>query len=119
MRFEKYLFAIENVPLPVPVTFRQAGIFLISLASVVVLGQLPLIGEFIKAFALVTYIGIPWAATWYLTKTNIDGKPPLMFVYDLISYQFTKGIYNRYEKIETPTEYEYTTPITCRKGEKK
>lgn len=119
MRFDKYLFALEDIPLPVPVTYRQIGIFSFSLGAMVILGQIPIVENLIngKLFIL-SYIGFPIFATWYFTKTNIDGKPPMTFVIDWIAYQFTKGKFNRYERIEKASKYKYTTAITFRKGEK-
>lgn len=119
MRFEKYLFSIEDVRLPFPATYRQIGIFLSTMGIVWVLGQLPLLSTLINGkFIVVSYLVVPWAAMWYFTKMNIDGKPPLIFVIDMISYQFSKGTYSRYKRLEKPDQYKYTTPITYRKGEK-
>lgn len=119
MRFEKYLFAIEDIRLPVPVTLRQVGIFFTTLGVVWVLGRLPILGGIINGPLLVlSYLAVPIASMIFFTKANIDGKPPFAFILSMLYHQFTKGIYHRYKRMDKPAKYKYSTPITYRKEEK-
>lgn len=113
MRYDKILFAIQDLELPVPVTYRQIGFFFGTLAFMMIFVHLPGLG-FLQSSWLINYIGIPIAATWFFTKFKLDGKMPLLYIYDYLRFKLFGGIYNRYEKVDTPDKYQYASVITYR-----
>lgn len=115
MRYDKILFALLDVELPFPVTFRQIGFFFSSILGMFIVSHLPGLG-FLQSYMLITYGLIPVALTLFFTKFKLDGKPPYIFILDYFLYQMKTGVFNRYEKIEEPDEYRYTSKITYRKG---
>ncbi|SRR6476620_4846968 len=113
MRYDKILFAIQDLELPFPVTYRQIGFFFGTLLFMILFVHLPGLG-FLESSWLINYVAIPIAATWFFTKFKLDGKAPLRYIHDYIRFKLMMGIYNRYEKIDTPDQYKYTTVVTYR-----
>ena len=115
MRFEKMLFAIQDVKLPIPMTQRQIIIFGGSCLALIIFINLPGL-RFMKQYWLIDAV-IPIAITWFLTKFKFDGKMPHIYARDYLLYKLSSGIYNRYEKVEKPAKYRYKGVVTYRKGE--
>ena len=117
LRVERWMFSILDVKLPFPVSFRQAGFFFLGLVIMGFFTLLPVIGSFVKSGWLVSYIIFPCLITYYLDKSKLDGKPPLIYLIDRFTYTFQKGHYNRYERIEKLGKSKFTGAIGFRKGE--
>lgn len=113
MRYEKILFAIQDLELPFPVTYRQIGFFFTSLAAMFLIIHLPGLG-FLQSSWLINYIAIPCGLTWFFTKFKLDGKSPHRYIWDYFMFKQSAGIYNRYQKADTPDKYEYKTVVTYR-----
>lgn len=113
MRYEKILFAIQDLELPFPVTYRQIGFFFTSFAAMFLISRLPGLG-FMKSAWLIYYIAIPGAITWFLTRFKLDGKSPHRYIWDLFLFKQSAGTYNRYEKTDKAEIYKYNTVITYR-----
>lgn len=81
---DKVIYAINDFRLPFPVTFNQMTWFVISLLVVMLLGNLPPL-SFIDG-ALLKYVGIPIALTWFMSKKSFDGKKPYGFLKSVLGY---------------------------------
>lgn len=81
---EKVLYAINDLQLPFPITFTQMTWFVVSLLAVILFGNVPplsLIGG-----ALLKYVGLPAALTWFMSQKTFDGKKPYGFLKSILSY---------------------------------
>lgn len=116
MRYEKVLFAIQDLELPFPVTYRQIGFFLTSLATMAIIVHLPGL-QFLQSLWLLNYLAIPIGLTWFFTKFKLDGKSPHRYIWDYYQFKSSAGIYSRYEKAEKPAKYQYSSIVTYRKGD--
>lgn len=81
---DKVIYAINDFKLPFPVTFNQMTWFVISLLVVMVLGNIPPLS--LIDGALLKYVGIPLALTWFMSKKSFDGKKPYGFLKSVIAY---------------------------------
>lgn len=73
------IFRIQNwrIPLPNGLELRLLGYWLVCLASVAVLGRLPLLGAPIAAAPpSLRLLALPIAAAWALSRWEIDGRAP-------------------------------------------
>lgn len=83
---DKVIYAINDFKLPFPVTFNQMTWFVLSLLAVMLLGNLPPL-SFIDG-ALLKYVGVPLALTWFMSKKSFDGKKPYGFLKSVIAYYY-------------------------------
>lgn len=81
---DKVIYAINDFRLPFPVTFNQMTWFVLSLLTVMLLGNLPPL-SWIDG-ALLKYVGVPLALTWFMSKKSFDGKKPYGFLKSVIAY---------------------------------
>ena len=81
---DKVIYAINDFRLPFPVTFNQMTWFVLSLMLMMLLGNLPPL-SFIDG-ALLKYVGMPLALTWFMSKKSFDGKKPYGFLKSVLSY---------------------------------
>ena len=81
---EKVIYAINDFKLPFPVTFSQLAWFVISLLTVMLLGELPPFS--LIEGALLKYVGIPVGLTWFMSQKTFDGKKPFSFLKSIIAY---------------------------------
>ena len=81
---EKVIYAINDFKLPFPVTFSQMAWFVISLLTVMLLGELPPFS--LIEGALLKYVGIPVGLTWFMSQKTFDGKKPFSFLKSIIAY---------------------------------
>lgn len=116
LRYERILFAILDLELPFPVTYRQIGFFFTSLGGIFLLVHMPIF-NLMKSWWLINYIFFPFCLTWFFTKFKLDGKSPHQYIWDYIWFKQSAGIYNRYEKAEKPANYQYKTVVTYRREE--
>lgn len=87
---EKVIYAINDFRLPFPVTFNQMTWFVLSLLVVMLLGNLPPLS--LIDGALLKYVGIPVALTWFMSKKSFDGKKPYGFLKSVVTYYFRPKI---------------------------
>jgi hypothetical protein len=95
---ERVIYQIERVRLPFPVTFRQVGVFVIALLSMILLSRAPLI-EMLSP--VLRYAVIPGALTWFLTNQRLDGKPPLRWLQSMVRHAFGPKRLNRLAPMPT------------------
>ncbi|MGX7173535.1 conjugal transfer protein [Enterococcus ratti] len=81
---EKVLYAINDLQLPFPITFTQMTWFVVSLLVVILFGNVPPL-SFIDG-ALLKYVGLPAALTWFMSQKTFDGKKPYGFLKSILSY---------------------------------
>ena len=81
---DKVIYAINDFKLPFPVTFNQMTWFVLSLLAVMLLGNLPPLS--LIDGALLKYVGLPLALTWFMSKKSFDGKKPYGFLTSVMAY---------------------------------
>lgn len=81
---DKVIYAINDFQLPFPVTFNQMTWFVISLLAVMLLGNIPPLS--LIDGALLKYVGVPLALTWFMSKKSFDGKKPNGFFKSVAGY---------------------------------
>jgi hypothetical protein len=81
---EKVLYSINDFKLPFPITFTQMTWFVLSLFTVMLLGNIPPLSMINGAF--LKYFGIPMAITWFMCEKTFDGKKPYGFLKSAIAY---------------------------------
>lgn len=81
---EKVLYSINDFRLPFPISFTQMTWFIVSLFTVMLLGNLPPLSLIEGAF--LKYFGIPLALTWFMSQKTFDGKKPFGFLKSVIAY---------------------------------
>lgn len=81
---EKVIYAINDLQLPFPITFTQMTWFVVSLLAVILFGNIPPLS--LIDGALLKYLGIPVALTWFMSQKTFDGKKPYGFLKSIITY---------------------------------
>lgn len=89
---ERVIYQIERVRLPFPISFRQVGVFGVTLLFMALVSRIPLIGQLPP---LARYLGIPGLATWFLTKQRLDGKAPLRWLLSMLRFLLSSKRLNR------------------------
>lgn len=77
-RVDRRIYRVDRWALPVPggVPLRGAGYFAVALASVLVLGALPLVGGALEALtAPLRYVVVPLAVAVLAAQASPDGRP--------------------------------------------
>ncbi len=82
---EKVLYAINDMQLPIPVTFTQITWFVLTMFFVIIFSGIPPLS--LIDSALLKYVGIPITITWLMSKKSFDDKKPINFLKSVISYQ--------------------------------
>ncbi|MGT3055127.1 TcpE family conjugal transfer membrane protein, partial [Enterococcus gallinarum] len=75
---------LDQLNIPISVTFNQMAWFVLSLLFVIVFAHVPPLSMIEGAF--LKYLGIPVAVTWFMSQKTFDGKKPLGFLRSFISY---------------------------------
>ena len=81
---EKVIYAINDLQLPFPITFTQMTWFVVSLLAMRLFGNVPPLS--LIDGALLKYLGIPVALTWFMSQKTFDGKKPYGFLKSIITY---------------------------------
>lgn len=86
-KVEKILYGLEDVKLPFPLTFSQAGWLLGSeILIILFFSKIPPLCY--SDNFLLKYVAIPAGITWFMSKKTFDGKKPYSFLRSVISYFF-------------------------------
>lgn len=75
---EKVLYSINDLQLPVPVTFTQMSWFVLALLTVIVFGNVPPLS--LVHGALLKYVALPVGFAWLMSQKTFDGKKPFSFL---------------------------------------
>ncbi len=81
---EKVIYAINDMQLPIPVTFTQITWFVLTMFFVIIFSGIPPLS--LVDSTLSKYMGIPITITWLMSKKSFDGKKPISFLKSVISY---------------------------------
>lgn len=81
---EKVIYAINDMRLPFPITFSQMAWFVACELMVLALDDLPPLS--LIDGALLKYVGVPVAITWFMSQKTWDGKKPFRFVKSYAAY---------------------------------
>ena len=84
---EKVIYAINDLKLPVAITFNQMTWFVLTLFFVICFASIPPL-SFIEG-AFLKYLGIPGFMAWFMSQKSFDGKKPVGFIRSI--YQFYTG----------------------------
>jgi hypothetical protein len=115
-KIEKVLYGIQDIPLPLPVTYRQLGFFTLGFAMMWVLNLFPPFS--ILDLVLLEFVVIPALFAWYFTKQQLDGKAPHRFILRVIQFYFEPHVHNRYkEMISTKKPLKFDGKVAYRKIE--
>ncbi|EGO8087657.1 conjugal transfer protein [Enterococcus faecalis] len=108
---EKVIYAINDLQLPFPITFTQMTWFIVSLFLVILLGNLPPLSMIDGA--LLKYLGIPVALTWFMSQKTFDGKKPYGFLKSILTYLVKPKITyaGKPVKLQKQTLNEYITIV--------
>lgn len=83
--FERVLHTVENIKLPMPVTFSQigwaVGTFLVNLF---ILSKLPPLCD--CSNVIIKYFAFPVGVTWFMSKKTFDGKRPYSYLKSVLLY---------------------------------
>lgn len=96
--WERRIYKLERIRLPMPVTFRWIGAAIGSFFLVV----LPLnrfLLDHVLPWAPVRYAVLPILMANWLTKAKLDGKPPLAWVTSVVRYLFMRKRWARYKPL--------------------
>lgn len=96
-KIEKVLYGIQDITLPLPVTYRQLGFFTLGFTIVWVLNMFPPFS--ILDLVLLEFVVIPALFAWYFTKQQLDGKAPHRFILRVAQFYFEPHVHNRYKEI--------------------
>ena len=86
-KVEKVLYGIQDIPLPIPLTYKQIGFFSGGVFIVWILNQFPPFS--LLDLGLIEYIFLPGLFTWFFTKQLLDGKAPHRFFIRVIQYHLS------------------------------
>lgn len=81
---EKVIYAINDLPLPFPVTFSQMAWFVGSFFIILLFSSVPPLS--LIDSALVKYIALPVIITVFMSRKTFDGKKPYSFLKSAIAY---------------------------------
>ncbi|MGX1195941.1 conjugal transfer protein [Metabacillus sp. SLBN-84] len=109
-KVEKVLYGIQDIPLPIPLTYRQIGFFAGGVFVVWVLNHFPPLS--LLQLGLVEYLFLPGVFAWFFTKQLLDGKAPHRFFMSATRYFMSPHHMNRYKEVsdrKRPYQYEGKT----------
>lgn len=107
-RIEKTIYSIQDIRLPVPVTYRQMAFFVATLILMIILNQLPVIGWALNnvpiiSVEIIKYVAIPAAVAWFFTQKLMDGKKPHRFLWRYFEHRvLSPHRFSRYQELEVP-----------------
>jgi hypothetical protein len=112
-KVEKVLYGIQDIPLPIPLTYKQIGFFSGGVFIVWILNQFPPLS--LLDLSLVEYIFLPGFFTWFFTKQLLDGKAPHRFFIRVIQYHLSPHVRNRYKEVsDRKRPYKYVSSVGYR-----
>lgn len=112
-KVEKVLYGIQDIPLPIPMTYRQIGFFGGGVFIVWILNHFPPLS--LLDLDLIEYVFLPGLFAWFFTKQLLDGKAPHRFFLRVIQFHLSPRRYNRYKEVsENKKPYKYTSEVSYR-----
>ena len=113
-KFERKIYAIDDLKLPIPINPDEVVYFVIGLLiTIAILKVLP----FLNAVPfIVRYLAVPYGLMKFLTKKKFDGKLPHKFVIGYIDYMGLPKKIARFKSAEC-FKPGYFMPVVYRKQE--
>ena len=112
-KVEKVLYGIQDIPLPIPLTYRQIGFFAGGVMLVWLLNHFPPLS--LLHLGLIEYIFLPGLFAWFFTKQLLDGKAPHRFFIRVVQYHLSPRLQNRYKEVsDIKKPYKYSSKIGYR-----
>lgn len=112
-KVEKVLYGIQDIPLPIPLTYRQIGFFAGGFFLVWILNHFPPFS--LLDFGLVEYLFLPGLFAWFFTKQLLDGKAPHRFFTSVLQFQLSPHYRNRYQEVsDIKKPYKYSDKVGYR-----
>ncbi|MFI9225269.1 conjugal transfer protein [Peribacillus frigoritolerans] len=112
-KVEKVLYGIQDIPLPIPLTYRQIGFFGGGVLIVWLLNHIPPLS--LLDLGLIEYIFLPGLFAWFFTKQLLDGKAPHRFFIRAVQYHLSPHIQNRYKEVsDIKKPYKYSSKVGYR-----
>ncbi|GIN41493.1 TcpE family conjugal transfer membrane protein [Heyndrickxia oleronia] len=112
-KVEKVLYGIQDIPLPIPVTYRQIGFFGTGVFLIWCLNHFPPLS--ILDLGLIEYIFLPGLFAWFFTKQLLDGKAPHRFFIRVVQYYLSPHYHNRYKEVSDVNKpYKYSSKVGYR-----
>lgn len=110
--WERRIYRIEQIRLPMPVTFRWLGAVLGALVVTIPLNSLldPLL-----PWAPVRYVLLPILLANWLTKAKLDGKPPLAWVTGVVAYLFVPKRWTVHGPVKRQGRVKFTVRVLARR----
>ena len=110
---EKVLYGIQDIPLPIPLTYKQIGFFSGGVLVIWILNHFPPFS--LLDFGLIEYVFLPGLFTWFFTKQLLDGKAPHRFFIRAIHYHLSPHYLNRYKEVsDVKKPYKYESKVGYR-----
>jgi hypothetical protein len=112
---EKVLYGIQDIPLPIPLTYRQIGFFGTGIAVIWTLNHFPPLS--LIDLDAIEYIFLPGLFSWFFTKKKLDGKAPHRFILRAALFYFQNKKHNRYQDIGDSDKktFKYSSVVAYRK----
>jgi hypothetical protein len=112
-KVEKVLYGIQDIPLPIPLTYRQIGFFTGGVIIVWLLNHFPPLS--LLHLGLIEYIFLPGLFSWFFTKQSPDGKATHRFLIRVAQYHLSPHLFNRYKEVSNVKKpYQYASLIGYR-----
>lgn len=110
-KFERKIYAVDDVRLPVPINPDEALYFVIGF--LITLGLLKVLPVLNGIPFIIRYLAIPYGLMKFLTKKKFDGKLPHKFVLGYIDYM---GLPKRVARFQGAEGYKkgHFTPVVYR-----
>ncbi|QQZ64626.1 conjugal transfer protein (plasmid) [Paenibacillus sonchi] len=104
------IYAFEGKKLPFPANLRIIATFVVVEIIWLILGKT----LFFFLPGTYSYVVLPVATTWLISKQKLDGKAPHKWLLSMICYWMRPKRLNRYRKLEHNKHYVYQSKVVYR-----
>lgn len=113
-KWEKKIYAISNIPLPVPVNPFDLLYFIGIALFMLILGKI--IPSITVVPVMLRFVAFPYIVTNYLMKKKVDGKNPVKYFIGCLKFLFTKGTFLQAFKRHPDKKEKITLKWQCSMG---
>lgn len=114
-KWEKKIYAISNIPLPVPVNPFDLLYFIGIALFMLILGKI--IPSITAVPVVLRFVAFPYIVTNYLMKKKVDGKNPIKYFIGCMRYFFlTRGAFLQAFKRHPEKKEKITLKWQCSMG---
>lgn len=83
---EKVIYAVNDMKLPIPLTFTQIKWLVVSFMGMLVFSQAPPFSWIENP--LIKFVAFPILVTWFMSQKSFDEKKPFSFLGSVMTYLF-------------------------------